>query len=121
MKKKYEVVTNIPECPTDIYAVARSVAYKVSIDQLVPNSWARQSCDMTYEEAMEYILCNEPYYTIKFRNNSIFGDMDYFEFACNNMTTGKQDKTIFIWIMVSVEHSREIFAKFDLKTEKYEV
>lgn len=121
MKKKYENVINIPEHPADIYCAAREVAYNVSIDQLLPNNFARQQCDMTYEEAMFYICSNEPYYTIMFRNNSIFGADDHFEFACNNMRADEHGKRVFVWIRVSPEKTREIFEKFDLKTKKYEV
>lgn len=118
---KYEIVKNIPYNPKEIYDYALSKSYDWIIDEKNTKdnpTFSRKISKLGYEDAFELILSNKPHWTISFRNNSEFGDKDYFEFGGCNISSNSYG-CVFIWILVDIDVAREIFQKFNLKTKKY--
>lgn len=118
MKRK--IITNIPENPREIMDYALSKSYKYWIDEKGtkdnPDVWRRNPSERTYEEAYDIIQPNKPHWVISFRNNSYFGDKDYWEFGGSNISDGDYG-AIFIWICVDVDVAEEIFEKFNLNVK----
>lgn len=122
MKYKQARIINIPKNPKEILDYALSKSYNSWIDEKAtkdnPGYAQRQNSKLSYEEAFEIILNNKPHWTIFFRNNSYFGDKDYWEFGGCNIRKGEYGY-VFIWIQVDVDVAKEIIEKFNLEVEDY--
>lgn len=114
---KHKIITNIPNNPKEIMDYALSKSYHSWIDEKGtkdnPASWVRSASKRTYEEAYNIIQNNKPHWVISYRNNSYFGDKDYWEFGGSNIRDGDYGE-VFIWICVDVAIAEEIFKKFNL-------
>ena len=114
---KHKNIDNIPNNPKEIMDYALSKSYHSWIDEIGtkdnPASWVRSASKRTYEEAYNIIQNNKPHWVISYRNNSYFGDKDYWEFGGSNIRDGDYG-AVFICICVDVAIAEEIFKKFNL-------
>jgi hypothetical protein len=115
-------ISNIPSNPKEIFDYAITKSFKTWVDEKGtekhPRHTTRELSDLTYEEAYEIIQNNKPHWVISFRNNSYFGDEDFWEFGgCNIANNSYGD--VFIWIQVEESVGLEIINKFNLKINKY--
>ena len=122
MEYKHGIITNIPKNPRDLFDYAKSKSNYFNIDEKGtekhPSVWQRKDSDLSYDEAYKIIEGNTPHWVISFRNNSYFGDEDYWEFGGCNI--GSNDYgSVFIWINVEVEVALEIFKEFKLEVKEY--
>lgn len=118
---KHAIITNIPKNPKILYDYALNKSYNHWIDELNTEenpTFARKLSKLNYEQAFEFIQNNKPHWVISFRQNSFFGEKDYWEFGgCNIGSNDYGD--VFIWILVDVDIAEEIFNKFNLEKEEY--
>ena len=118
---KHARIINIPKNPKIIYDYALSKSYQTWIDEKNTEEnpgFARKLSKLNYEQAFELIQNNKPRWVISFRQNSIFGEKDYWEFGGCNI--GFNDYgSVFIWILVDIDIAEEIFNKFNLKKDEY--
>lgn len=117
MKRK--IINNIPNDPKEIMDYALSKSYKYWIDEKGteenPGIWQRCLSNLTYEEAYERIKNDKPHWVFSYRNNSYFGDKDFWEFGGSNI--GGANGDFYIWIYVDIEEAEEIFRKFKLNID----
>jgi len=120
---KHAIINNLPKNPKEIYDAALAKSYKHWIDEMGtsdnPSHFQRKASKLTYDEAFPLIQKNNiPHWVISFRENSYFGQIDYWEFGgCNIGSTDYG--TVFIWIKVLPADAEEIFAKFNLTKNEY--
>jgi len=119
---KHAIIKNIPHNPKEIYDYALSKSFENWVDEKGtkdnPGVWQRTFSKLSYEDAFDLILHNEPHWVISFRNNTYFGEKDYWEFGGSNMANNNYGE-IFIWINVDVEIAEKIFTKFNLIKNEY--
>lgn len=120
--RKHGIIKNVPKNPKKLYDYALSKSYDSWIDEKGtvdnPSVFQRKVSKLSYEEAFKLIQPYSPHWVISFRNDIMFGDVDYWEFGgCNIARNGYGE--VFIWIRVTVEEAEKIFEKFKLVIEWY--
>ena len=115
-------IKNIPYNPKEIFDYALSKSFDNWVDEKGtkdnPGLTRRQPSKLSYEDAFELILHNHPHWVIHFRQNSYFGEKDFWEFGGCNIASNSYGE-VFIWISVDVEVAEEIFNKFNLIKNEY--
>ena len=114
---KHSWIINIPKKPKKIYDYALEKSYHHWVDEKStednPSYSQRKLSKLTYKKAFRLINNNKPHWVISFRDNSNFGEKDYWEFGgCNISETNYGD--VFLWILVDVDVGEEIIKKFKL-------
>jgi len=122
---KYSIVDNILSNPREIYDYAKSKSFKFWIDEKGtvshPDIWQRKPSDLSYDVAFEIIQNNKPHWVISYRDMEYLTsgkENSYFEFGGCNISSNNYGE-VFIWIYVSIEESKKIFDKFNLKLHNY--
>jgi len=122
LKFKHAIVQNLPNNPKEILDYALSKCYKSWVDEKGtkdhPGVWQRRPSKLSYEEAFKIIQPNNPHWVVSFRNDSYFGQEDYWEFGGSNIG-GSDYGDVYIWICVDVGVALEIFKKYKLKVKEY--
>lgn len=115
---KHVIIKNLPKNPKKLFDEALSKSYNSWIDEKGtkdnPGIWQRRPSKLTYEEAFEIIQINKPHWVVSFRQNSYFGDKDYWEFGGCNIASNSYGE-VFIWICVDVDVAEKIFKTFKLE------
>lgn len=119
---KHANINNLPNNPKEIFDYALENSFNHWVDEKGtkdnPDVWRRNPSKLTYEEAFPIIQNNKPHWVIIFRNNSYFGDEDYWEFGGCNIASNDYGE-VFIWIQVKIETAIKIFDKFGLIIHEY--
>ena len=119
---KHAIIKNIPYNPEEIFDDALSKSFNHWVDEKGtkdnPGVFQRKPSKLSYEEAFNLILHNKPHWTIMFRNNSYFGEEDYWEFGGGNISSSNYG-SVYIWIQVNINDAKKIFKKFNLIKQEY--
>ena len=119
---KHAIISNLPKNPKLLFDKALSKSYNSWVDEKGtednPGVWQRQPSKLTYEEAFPIIQANKPHWVVSFREDSYFGDKDYWEFGGCNIGSNDYGE-VFIWIQVEVNIAEEIFKDFNLEIKWY--
>jgi hypothetical protein len=119
---KHAIIKKLPKNLKLLFDEALSKSYANWTDEKGtkdnPKTCQRQPSKLSYEKAFEIIKNNKPHWVISFRENSYFGEKDYWEFGGCNIS-GNDYGEVFIWICVDVKIVEKIFKKFKLEVNEY--
>ena len=116
------IIDNLPKDVKSIFNLAKEKSFEIRIEEKSsknnPSYIKRASSTLFYQEAFEIINTSKPHWTVLFRNNSYFGEKDFWEFSGCTIANNEYGE-VFIFILVDLDQAEEIFNIFGLHKHRY--